>query len=148
VDETLPMRVSQRVGELDGVAKHFRNGNGPFEETIRKRLSFEILHHEETDRLWTGRLARRRGFSNVVETADMRMIERSDSARLAFESLSAAHVCGEFLGQHLDRNDPIKAGISCLVYLAHAAGPNQPENFVRPEANAEHQRQADSLEVG
>ena len=83
-----------------------------------------------------------------MKTADMRMIERGDGAGLAFESFSAARVCGEFLGQHLDRNDPIEAGISRLVYLAHAAGPDQPENFVRPEANAGHQRQADSLEVG
>jgi hypothetical protein len=64
------------------------------------------------------------------------MIERRDSARFAFESLSAAGIDREFLRQHLDRNDPIKTPIARLVDLAHTAGPNQPENFVGSEANA------------
>jgi len=139
--------VSQRVGELDGVAKHFQDREGTLEETLRQRLSFEILHHEERDRIRTRKLAGACGFADVVETANVRMIERRDGARLVFESSSAAGVDGEFLGQHLDRNDAIKARIACLVYLTHAAGPNQPENLVGAKANAGHERHGKSLKL-
>jgi hypothetical protein len=147
VDETPPVRVSQRVSELDGVPKHFRDWEGALEEPLCKRPSFEIFHHEETDRVWTRIPAGARGFAYVVETADMWMIERCDSAGLTFESFSAAGVDNEFLGQHLDRNDPIKPRVACLIYLTHAAGPNQPENFVGPQANAGYERHAKSLKV-
>jgi hypothetical protein len=60
----------------------------------------------------------------------MWMIERCDGARLAFESFAAAVVDRELVGQHFNGNDPIKPRVACLVYLTHAAGPNQPEDLV------------------
>jgi hypothetical protein len=106
-----------------------------------------MLHHEEADRVRIRGLARIGGFADVDETADVRMIERGDSARFAIESFSAAGVDGEFLRQHLDRYDPIQTPVVCLIHLAHAAGSNQPENLIGPKVNAGYETHSKSLKL-
>ena len=46
------MRVIQCVGELDGAAQYVSAaGSGPAQQPLGERLTFEVFHHEEPDRL-------------------------------------------------------------------------------------------------
>jgi len=81
-------------------------------------------------------------FADVKESADVRMIQGGNSARLAFESFPAAAIDGGFPGQHLDSNDPIAAPVACFIHLTHAPGSNQPEHLVGPQVNAGHETHA------
>ncbi len=53
------------------------------------------------------------------------MIQGRDGARLALDA-----VC-ETLGGNLDRHIAVRAGVARLVHLAHAAGADQLQDFIR-----------------
>jgi hypothetical protein len=57
--------------------------------------------------------------TDVVQYADVRMIEVGDGLGFALEPLSVYWVAGKRRGQDLDRDSPLKAHIPCTVHLAH-----------------------------
>ena len=103
----------------------------PLLQPIGQRLAFQVLHHEER---------RAVVLADVVERADVRMIELRDRARFAVEPLAELRVGGEALGQDLDRDGAIEARVARLVDLAHAARADRRRDFVRAEASAGGQR--------
>ena len=78
----------------------------------------------------------RRWSPDVVQRADVRMVERRDGARFALEALAELGIGGECVGQDLDRDDAIEPRVARLVDLAHAAGADEREDFVGAEAGA------------
>ena len=67
--------------------------------------------------------------ADVVERADVRMIELRDRARFAIEPLAELRIGGEQVRQDLDRDDAIEAGIAGFVDLAHAARAERRRGF-------------------
>ncbi len=74
--------------------------------------------------------------ADVVERADVRMVELRDRAGFAVEPLAELRISGEGFGQDLDGDDAIEARVAGLVDLAHAAGAEGGEDLVRAEARA------------
>ena len=62
--------------------------------------------------------------ADVVERADVRMIERRDRARLALEALAQLRVGRERRRQDLDRDRAVEPRVAGAVDFAHAAGAN------------------------
>ena len=102
------------------------DGKRPFPEMLGKGLSFEVLHDEKVDAVLV---------SDVVEGADVRMLERGDGPRFALEPLTEIGVGGERRGQDFDGDEAIEPDVARLVDLAHAAGPQRAQDFIRTEAN-------------
>jgi len=75
-----------------------------------------------------------------MKRADVRMAERGDNTRFAFEALAVFDVGGKPFRQHLDRYRAVQTGITCLVDFAHPAAAGGVDNFVRAEARAGDQR--------
>ena len=121
------MRLGERIGDLEGVLNRPVDGKRPFPEMLGKGLSFEVLHHEKVDAVLV---------SDVVEGADVRMLKRGDGARFALEPLTEIGVGGERSGQDLDGDEAIEPDVAGLVDLAHAAGSQRAQDFIRTEANA------------
>ena len=59
-------------------------------------------------------------FIDVVNRADVRVIQRRSGARFALESLDGNAVRGGTWGKELERYNPAKLGVLGLVDLAHA----------------------------
>jgi hypothetical protein len=79
-------------------------------DDLRERLALDVLFR-----------------SNVVQRADIGMVQRRNRASLALETLTV-------LGPgNLDGNDAIKARVTSLLDFAHAARTDGCENFVRAE---------------
>src|SRR5262245_2610877 len=91
-----------------------------------QRLPVQILEHE---------VARAIVFTDVVDRADVRMAQRRDRTRLAFEALA------ERPADRLDRDQPIEPRVARLPHLAHAAGAKGGQDLVRAEAGAGDQGQ-------
>ena len=72
--------------------------------------------------------------ADVVERADVRMVERRDRPRLALEALADCGFGGELRRQHLDRDVAIEPRVAGAIHLAHAAGAEQRDDLVGPEA--------------
>ena len=64
------------------------------------------------------------------------MIERREHLRLAAEPCDAVAVERERLGQNLQRDVAIELCIARAIHLAHPAGPEGGEDFVRAETGA------------
>src|SRR6516165_7298315 len=79
-----------------------------------KRRAVDVLHHQVIR-------------PDIVELANMGMIQRGDRTRFPLEALR------KLLLGNLDRDGAIKPRIAGLVYLAHAARANRREDLVGPE---------------
>ena len=112
VDDALAMRGVERVGDVLAVAQHLVQRDRAARDPRLQRLALQQLHHHE---LLAGVLA------DVVQRADVRMIERRDGARLAEEALHRLRLATRFLGQELDRDLAAQPQVLGGVDHAHAA---------------------------
>src|SRR6516164_8999219 len=78
-----------------------------------QRAALDVLQHERLR-------------PNVVDLADMRMIQRGNRTRFLLES---SRVLGL---QPLNRDDAVQPRVARLPDLTHAARPERRQNFVRP----------------
>ena len=78
MDDAGAVRLVERVGDLDRrSASACSSGSGTFLQPRCERLALEMLHDEKRGAVM---------LADVVERADMRMVERRDGARFAFEA--------------------------------------------------------------
>ena len=94
------------------------------DERIGERLPLQVLHHEELHAVLR---------PDVVERADVRVIQGRDHAAFELEALSqpVVHVGGT--AQDLDGNPTIEASIARAIDVAHTSGTEFRQDFVRPE---------------
>jgi hypothetical protein len=116
VRDAFAVRRVERVQNLrrvvDGLLQRKRSA---------ERSAVDELHHEIIG-------------PDVVELADVRMIERRDESRFALESLAERRT------RHFDRHVAIEARIGRAVDVAHAAGSQEGVDPVRTEQVAGRQR--------
>src|SRR5262245_33047601 len=82
--------------------------------------------------------------ADVVESADVRMIELRDRPRFAVEAFAEERIGCERLRKNLDGDDAVQAGIAGAIHLAHAAGSQCGLDLVRAEPAACGQRHSRS----
>ncbi len=122
-----PLRLGRGGNGTRSRSRTVRLRARPTSQPVRQRLPLEILHDEEVGA----------GFvADIIEGADVRMIERRDRPCFTVEPLAERRVQGGGIGDHLDRDDAIEAGVAGAVDLAHAAGADRRLNLVRSEPTA------------
>ena len=102
-------------------------------DAIGQRLAFEELEDEVVEIAVA---------SDVVDRADVRIVERGDGARFLFEAPARFRVRRERAGQHLHRHGPIEPRITGAIDLAHAACAERRDDLVRTETGAGLERHA------
>ena len=128
MDDALPVRFVQRIRDLDGPRERLVERHRPFRQPRGERLAVDQLHDEEVDPLVV---------ADVVDRADVRMIERGDGARLAFEAGAALRVGGEGRRQDLHGDIPSEPRVLRAVDLAHPASADGRIDPIRAELTAE-----------
>ena len=73
---------------------------------------------------------------NTVDRTDVRVIERGEESRLAFEACHAIGVQRELRRQDLQRDVAIERRVASAIYLAHPPGAEGREDLVGSEARA------------
>ena len=76
---TLTMCLVQSVGNLNGVAQNLIQRQRAYSQPLSQRLPFQVLHHQEVNAIL---------LSDVIERADVRMIQTGDGAGFSLESLA------------------------------------------------------------
>ena len=104
------VRFVQRVGDLHRVLKR------------------------PVDREWT--LLDTILLADIVERANVRMIQRANGPRLTLKALAQIRVGRQVRRQDFDCDGPIKPCVSGLIDFPHAARAERGLNFVRPESRA------------
>ncbi len=104
--------LARRIRRVQNPTRVF-NGLFERERTFQPR-TLDALHHQ---------IVR----TDIVPRADVRMVQRGDSARLAPEAVAESFL------RNLDGNDAVKTRVTRLVDLSHAARADQRENLVGTE---------------
>ena len=121
VHHALGMRRIQRVRRLDGQIQQFVELERCTVDPFLESLAFQVLHHQERPALVA---------VDIVERADVRMVQRGDGARLALKALHCRPVRGHGLRQKLHRHRAPQARILGLINDAHAAATQHREDPV------------------
>src|SRR5262245_61772756 len=93
--DSCAMCFVERLRDLDCNTKCLGNRQRTLPDAVRERLPFEILHHQVVDAVL---------LADVIERADIRMIQRRDRASFPLETLPKFRIAGEMLGEDFDRN--------------------------------------------
>ena len=115
MNDAAPMGGLHGIEHLLRQGQRLGNGQRPLQ-----RLALDVLHHEVVG-------------PDVVQRANVRVIQLRDGSRFALEALA------ERAQVLLDCDDAIQASVAGFVDLAHAAGANGGEDLVRPESEAGRQ---------
>ena len=108
----LAVRRLQRLANLRPVLEHFIERQRAFQS-----LALDILHHQIVG-------------ADVIQRADMRVIQGGDGPRLALETFA------ELFTADLDRHRAVQTRVKRFEDPAHAAGPEQSFDPVRSELRA------------
>jgi len=145
VHQAMTMRVIERIGQLCRVADDVRDWKWTARKPFGQCLPLDVLHHEEQEWLAVSRTA---AFADVMQRADVWVIEGSHGARLTFEPCTSIGVRDERVGEDFDCDGAVEARVPSSIHLAHAPGTNQSENLIRTEAHAGRERHAGRWPAG
>ncbi len=110
-ENPLPVRLVQGIRD-NGNSQCLIEWQRSLLQPLGQRLSVEILHDQEVHPVLA---------PDVVESADVRMVQAGDRLGLALEPLLQIRVRGDLLRQALDGDGAVEAGVAGFVDLAHAA---------------------------
>src|SRR5262245_17489694 len=131
MDDSVAVRLVERVRDLRRIAQRLVDRQAPAREAVAERLAFEQLHHQEADAVL---------LTDVVQRADVRVVQAGDGAGLTLEALAQIWIGREMLGQHFDRDEAIEPAIARSVDLAHAARAKWRHDLVWAERGTGRQR--------
>ena len=127
MDDALAMRFVERVGNLGGDRQRLVERQRPSFQPRGQRLALEMRHDQ---------VVRAIDAANVVDAADVRMVQRGDRTRLALEASPRIGVAGDFTRKNFDGNRAIETSIVGFVDLTHAAGAQRADDFIRTEPDS------------
>ena len=76
----------------------------------------------------------------AVDCGDVRVIQRREQPRLAFEARQPFGICRKEARQDFDRNVATEFRVTCAVHFAHAADAEEVENLINPEPLSRERR--------
>ena len=132
MDDSLPVCLVERVGNLHGGAERVIEWERASCQPLGQSLAFQILHHQEVDPALT---------ANVINGTDVWMAQCSEGLGFPLESLSEFGIRRDVLGQDFDSDGTVEAGVGSTIHLAHATHADLRGNFVRAEAGAGYEDQ-------
>ena len=78
MDDTGSVSLVEGIRDLDPVPKRLIEEERTFREPVSQRLAFQVLHHQEVGTVLA---------ADVVQGADVWMVQRRDGSGLTLESL-------------------------------------------------------------
>jgi hypothetical protein len=129
VDDPLAVGGLQRIRHLRSQLQQPLHLQRLAADPVLQGLAFHQLHHEEGVPLV---------LSDLVDHADVGMVEGRSGPCLTLETLEGVSAAGELLGQELHRHVAVEAHVLGFVYHTHPAPAEPPENSVMGQRLADH----------
>jgi len=129
------VRGIERVGDFDGQAEqhvHLQRASG---NAMLEGQAVEILHCDEGLAVL---------FANVVNGADVGVVESGSRLGFAAEALQRLAILGDVFGEEFQGDEAIEPGVFGLVYNAHAAATQLFNDAVVRDSLAYHERKTDA----
>ncbi len=114
----------ERLGDLRAEGGGLARRERPAGEALPQVLPLDDLHHEVRLPVL---------LADVVDRDDPGVVQSRRGAGLLDEAGEALGIPQDVLRQDLDRHLAREAAVAGTVDLSHAAGPEEADDFVRPE---------------
>jgi hypothetical protein len=121
VCHALTVRLVERVGDLRRQLERLADRQRAALQPVGERFALQVFHDQKVGLVFA---------ADVVEHADVRVVQRRDRPRLALEALSHFGVIGKTRGEYFDGDGPFQSRVGGLVHLPHAALTNQGQDFI------------------
>ena len=121
VDDPLCVRRIQRVGDLDSQVQHLLHRHRCARDQVFERGSVQVFHDDERTTL---------GFIDLVNRADVGMVQRRGGKRLAPEPLQRRSVLRQIVGQELQGHMPRQLLVFGVIDHTHAAAAQLGDNSI------------------
>ena len=133
MDDALLVRRFERVGDLLRDRQRLVDRDRSVRDPIRECRTFDQLHHERTN---AARLF------ETVDAADVGMVQRGEDLCFTLEACEAIGIERERVRDDFQRDVATELRVARAIDLAHGAGPERRQDFVRAEACASGQGHA------
>jgi hypothetical protein len=124
MNNTVPVRAIESTGNLDRISKGFFQRQRSLLQPLCKSLSVEILHDDVSGAVIV---------ADIIELANVRMIEAGDGASFTLESLAVFGPGFRSMPQDLDRYSALEAQVFRSIDFTHAPSAKQGHDFIRPQ---------------
>ena len=131
VHDAFGVRSFQPVGELNSDVKKLRDLDGLLRDAPLQRLSLEQLHGDKRTPF---------KFLDIVNRADVGMIQRGSRACFTPESLDGLRILGNIFGKEFQRNIAAEPRVLGFVDDAHAAAAKFFEHGVMGDGAPDNRR--------
>jgi hypothetical protein len=78
------------------------------------------------------------GLINLLDSADVGLVERGGGAGLALEAINGLRIAGEFRREKFEGYEAAKLGVLCLIDHAHPASPEFIDDAVMRDGAPDH----------
>ena len=112
MDDVFAVRGVESVGDFDGEAEQDVHFEGTSGDAVLEGQAVEVLHGDEGLSVF---------FADVVDGADVGMIQSGGGFGFAAETLESLTVLGYVFREELQGDETIEAGVFGFVDHAHAA---------------------------
>ena len=141
VDDSGSVGNVEGVGDLDAEIDLLVHRKRFALDAIFQSAAFEVLHHDVVTGLRFSAVFDL-VFADVVDGADVGMIEGGGGAGLAAETLEGLGIAGDFIGQEFEGDEALQAGVFRFVDDAHAATAELFDDAVVRDGLANHAEDA------
>ena len=101
----------ESIGNLDAQIEHRFDLQRLATDPVPERLPLQQFHGDEGSPI---------GLVNLVDRADVRVVQRGRSLGLPLETAEGLRIVGEFVGKELQGDVATELQVFCLVHHAHA----------------------------
>ena len=98
MNDAVPVSLVQRIGDLNQILERLFERDQSALESIVESLPVDVLHHQELRPILG---------PDVVEGADVRVIQAGDDLGFSPESFATLRSLGQVVRQYLDRHDAV-----------------------------------------
>ena len=115
MDDAAVVGVGERIGELGAVADDLFDRQRPARDALTERLALDDFHRDVGAAI---------GFADIVNRADVRMVEGCRRARLSQQPTAPAWMLGQVCRQDLERDVAAQLRIVGAIHLAIPPAPS------------------------
>src|SRR5690242_5602094 len=132
VDDAFTVRSIKGIGNFNGQREQSLQIEGAAANTMLEGDTFEVFHGDEGAAIF---------LSDVMNRADVGVIQSGSSLSLALESGKGLRIAGNIIGQEFEGDEAVQASVFNLINHTHAAPAELFDDAVVRDSLADHPRQ-------
>src|SRR4029077_2282627 len=115
----------ERAGNLRPVLQYLNRLQWPFFQSLGHRLALQVFHDNEINAILV---------ADVVQRADVRMIQARNNFGFALEALTACRIVSKMRRKNLDGDGALQPRVPRPIYFSHSTSTDWSDDLVRTQS--------------